>query len=69
MSRETRAGRLPYSHCSAAAHLRVHQCVVEQEEPVDGEPAGVLQRQGLVAALADEAALRHLQCILQTPEL
>lgn len=46
------------------AYLRVDQRVVEKDEPVDGEPAGVLQSQGLVAALADQPALGLPQRVL-----
>lgn len=46
------------------SHLCVDQRVVEQDEPVDGEATGVLQRQRLVAALADEPAVRLPQRVL-----
>lgn len=42
--------------CVCVAHLCVNQSVVEDDEPVDGEPSGVLQRQRFVAALADQPA-------------
>lgn len=49
-----------------AAHLCVHQGVIEQDEPVDGKSAGILQGQSFVAALADEPAMRRLQRVLPT---
>lgn len=48
------------------ADLRVDQSVVEKDEPVDGEAAGVLQRQRFVAALADQPALGLPQRVLAT---
>lgn len=42
------------------------QRVVEQDEPVDGEPPGVLQGQSFVAALADQPAVRLPQRVLTT---
>lgn len=44
----------------------MHQGIIEQDEPVDGESAGVLQGQSFVAALADEPAVRRLQRVLAT---
>lgn len=46
-------------------YLRVHQCVIEQNEPVVGEAPGVLQSQRPVAAFADHTALRESQNLLQ----
>lgn len=40
------------------------QSVVEQDEPVDGEPPRVLQGQSFVAALADQPAVRLPQGVL-----
>lgn len=44
----------------------MHQGVIEEDEPVDGESAGILQAQSFVAALADEPAVRRLQRVLPT---
>lgn len=48
------------------SYLSVDQRVVEQDEPVDGEPAGVLQGQSFVAALADQPAVRLPERVLET---
>lgn len=48
------------------ADLRVHQGVVEKDEPVDGKAAGVLHRERFVAALVDESAARLPQGVLAT---
>lgn len=48
------------------ADLCVDQGVVEKDEPVDGEPPGVLQGQSFVAALADQPAVRLPQRVLTT---
>lgn len=50
------------------ADLCVDQGVVEKDEPVDGEPPGVLQGQSLVAALTDEPAVRLPQRVLTTAQ-
>lgn len=46
------------------ADLCVNQRVVEKDEPVDGEPPGVLQGQSFVAALANQPAVRLPQRVL-----
>jgi len=48
-----------------SVYLRVHQNVVEQNEPVIGEPAGVLQSQRSVAAFTNHAPLRETQDLLK----
>lgn len=48
------------------ADLCVDQCVVEQDEPVDGEPPSVLQGQSFVATLTDQTAVRLPQGVLTT---
>lgn len=47
------------------AYLCVHQCVVEQYEPVVGEAPGVLQSQRSVAAFTHHATLRETQDLLR----
>lgn len=47
------------------AYLSVDQGVVEEDEPVHGEPACVLQRQRPVTALTQQSALRLPQGVLR----
>lgn len=51
---------------SRGLYLCVHQGVVEEDEPVDGEPTSVQQAQRLVAALVDQPAVRLPQRVLTT---
>lgn len=68
--KHVRNGNAEASGCESKlcikAHLCVDQSIIEEDEPVDGEPASVLQCQSLVAALADEPAVRFPQRVLST---
>lgn len=52
--------------CLCGSNLCVDQNIVEQDEPVDGEPASILQGQTFVAALADQPPVRLPQRVLTT---
>ena len=45
-------------------YLSVHQCIIEQYEPVVGEAPGVLQSQRSVAAFAHHTTLSETQILL-----
>lgn len=47
------------------AYLRMNESVVEEDEPVDGEAASILQGQSFVAALTDQAARWLAQRVLR----
>lgn len=55
-----KAGKFPWTY------LCMHQSIVEEDEPVDGEPTSVQQGQRLVATLADQPAVRLPQRVLTT---
>lgn len=49
---------------ACVVYLCVHQCIVEQYEPMVGEPPGVLQGQRSVAAFTNYTTLRETQHLL-----